>query len=93
MTVSEIRGLIIRLSPSVAGFAKIIRRRVDRLIIAIWHDGGRQIGPDDVSEDVAHELRGGCDLQMRNVPFFLQRLSVRYEGSIARRPAAAAHAA
>src|SRR6476620_291603 len=27
---------------------------------------------EDVSGDVAHELRRRCDLQMRDVPFFLQ---------------------
>jgi hypothetical protein len=35
---------------------------------------------DDVSEDVAHELRPRCDLQMRDVPFFLQDFTDRYEG-------------
>jgi hypothetical protein len=34
----------------------------------------------DVSEDVAHELRHRCDLQMRDVPFFLQDFTDRYEG-------------
>jgi hypothetical protein len=34
----------------------------------------------DVSEDVAHELRRRCDLQMRDVPFFLQDFTDRYEG-------------
>ncbi|MBR1194347.1 hypothetical protein JQ558_36595 [Bradyrhizobium sp. AUGA SZCCT0160] len=32
------------------------------------------------SEDVAHELRRRCDLQMRDVPFFLQDFTDRYEG-------------
>jgi hypothetical protein len=35
---------------------------------------------EDVSEDVAHELRRRCDLQMRDVPFFLQDFTDRYEG-------------
>jgi hypothetical protein len=35
---------------------------------------------EDVSEDVAHELRRRCDLQMRDVPFFLQHVTDRYEG-------------
>jgi hypothetical protein len=35
---------------------------------------------EDVSEDVAHELRRRCDLQMRDVPFFLQDFCDRYEG-------------
>jgi hypothetical protein len=35
---------------------------------------------EDVSEDVAHELRRRCDLQMRDVPFFLQHFTDRYEG-------------
>jgi hypothetical protein len=34
----------------------------------------------DVSEDVAHELRQRCDLQLRDVPFFLQNFTDRYEG-------------
>ena len=35
---------------------------------------------EDVSEDVAHELRRRCDLQMCDVPFFLQDFCDRYEG-------------
>ena len=35
---------------------------------------------EDVSEDVAHELRRRCDLQMRVVPFYLQGFIDRYEG-------------
>jgi hypothetical protein len=35
---------------------------------------------EDVSEDIAHELRRRCDLQMRDVPFFLQDFTDRYEG-------------
>ena len=35
---------------------------------------------EDVSEDVAHEIRRRCDLQMRDVPFFLQDFTDRYEG-------------
>ena len=34
----------------------------------------------DVSSDVAHELRQRCDLQMRDVPFFLQDFVDRYQG-------------
>jgi hypothetical protein len=34
----------------------------------------------DVSADVAHELRRRCDLQLRDVPFFLQGFVDRYEG-------------
>jgi hypothetical protein len=34
----------------------------------------------DVSADVAQELRHRCDLQMRDVPFFLQDFVDRYEG-------------
>ena len=34
----------------------------------------------DVSADVAHELRRRCDLQQRDVPFFLQDFVDRYEG-------------
>jgi hypothetical protein len=34
----------------------------------------------DVSVDVAHELRHCCDLQLRDVPFFLQDFVDRYEG-------------
>jgi len=34
----------------------------------------------DVSADVAHELRQRCDDQMRDVPFFLQDFVDRYKG-------------
>jgi hypothetical protein len=34
----------------------------------------------DVSADVARELRRRCDEQMRDVPFFLQDFVDRYEG-------------
>lgn len=34
---------------------------------------------EDVSEDVAHELRRRCDLQMRDIPFFLQDFCDRFE--------------
>jgi hypothetical protein len=34
----------------------------------------------DVSADVADELRRRCDLQMRDVPFFLQDFVDRHEG-------------
>src|ERR1700709_836386 len=35
---------------------------------------------EDVSGDVAQELRRRCDLQRRDVPFFLQDFVDRYEG-------------
>ena len=34
----------------------------------------------DVSSEIAHELRHRCDLQQRDVPFFLQDFVDRYEG-------------
>ena len=34
----------------------------------------------DVSADVAHEVRQRCDLQMRDVPFYLENFVERYEG-------------
>jgi hypothetical protein len=34
----------------------------------------------DVSRDVAHELRQRCDMQMRDVPFGLQEFVDRHEG-------------
>ena len=34
----------------------------------------------DVSAEVAHEVRRRCDLQMRDVPFFLSDFVDRYEG-------------
>ncbi len=34
----------------------------------------------DVSVDVAHELRHRCDLQMRDIPFSLQDFVDQYEG-------------
>jgi hypothetical protein len=34
----------------------------------------------DVSADVAQELRRRCDLQQRDIPFFLQNFVDRYEG-------------
>jgi hypothetical protein len=36
----------------------------------------------DVSADVAHELRRRCDLQLRDVPFFLQDLSTDTKAAI-----------
>ena len=35
---------------------------------------------EDVSEDVAHELRRRCDQQMRDIPLPLQDFTDRYEG-------------
>ena len=35
---------------------------------------------EDVSGDVAHELRRRCDLQQRDVPFYLEDFVERYEG-------------
>ena len=35
---------------------------------------------EDVSVGVAYELRRRCDLQMRDIPFFLQDFTDRYEG-------------
>lgn len=34
----------------------------------------------DASADVVHELRRHCDLQQRDIPFFLQDFVDRYEG-------------
>jgi hypothetical protein len=34
----------------------------------------------DVSEDVAQELRQRCDLQGRDIPFFLQDFADQYKG-------------
>ena len=34
----------------------------------------------DVSADVAHEVRYRCDLQMRDVPFYLEDFVERHEG-------------
>jgi hypothetical protein len=34
----------------------------------------------DVSADVAHELRRRCDLQLRDVPFYLEDFVERHEG-------------
>jgi hypothetical protein len=35
---------------------------------------------EDASADVAHELRRRCDLQLRDIPFFLQDFCDLYEG-------------
>jgi hypothetical protein len=35
---------------------------------------------EDVSGDVAHELRRRCNLQQRDVPFYLEDFVERYEG-------------
>ena len=35
---------------------------------------------EDVSAEVAHELRRRCDLQLRDVPFYLEEFVERYEG-------------
>jgi len=34
---------------------------------------------EDVSQDVAHELRRRCDLQARDIPFYLQDFTDKYE--------------
>jgi hypothetical protein len=34
----------------------------------------------DVSADVVNELRRRCDLQLRDVPFYLEKFVERYEG-------------
>jgi hypothetical protein len=36
---------------------------------------------EDVSADVAHELRRRCSLQLHDVPFYLKEFVERYEGS------------
>jgi hypothetical protein len=35
---------------------------------------------EDVSGDVAHELRRRCNLQLRDLPFYLEDFVERYEG-------------
>ncbi|MDR6306258.1 hypothetical protein GGQ85_003987 [Nitrobacter vulgaris] len=35
---------------------------------------------EDVSADVAHEVRRRCDLQLRDVPFYLEEFVERHEG-------------
>jgi hypothetical protein len=52
-----------------------------------YHNPVRVIGfnaaekwSQDVSGDVAHELRRRCDLQMRDVPFHLEEFVERHEG-------------
>jgi hypothetical protein len=35
---------------------------------------------EDVSVEIAQELRRRCDLQARDIPFFLQNFTDRYEG-------------
>ena len=39
-----------------------------------------EIWSEDVSADVAQELRRRCDLQLREVPFYLEDFVERYEG-------------
>ena len=39
-----------------------------------------EVPAEDVSGDVAHELRHRCDEQMRDIPFGLQDFVDRYEG-------------
>jgi hypothetical protein len=48
----------------------------------------------DVSGDVAHELRRRCDLQLRDVPFYLEEFVERHEGRrpLPRYPASASDA-
>jgi len=52
--------------------------------ILLWLVGvgfnSREKSSQDVSADVARELRRRCDLQLRDVPFFLQEFVARYEG-------------
>jgi len=35
---------------------------------------------EDVSGEIAHELRRRCDLQLRDVPFYLEEFVERHEG-------------
>jgi hypothetical protein len=42
--------------------------------------GGSESWSQDVSAEVANELRRRCDLQQHDVPFFLQGFTDRYEG-------------
>lgn len=35
---------------------------------------------EDVSDDVAHELRRRCDMQLRDLPFYLEEFVEHYEG-------------
>ena len=37
---------------------------------------------EDASEDVAHEIRRRCDLQMRDVPSTVQSFVERHEGDL-----------
>jgi hypothetical protein len=60
---------------------------IQDLLTGQYNDPVRVIGfntaerwAEDVSIDVAHELRHRCDLQQRDVPFFLQAFVDRYEG-------------
>jgi len=39
-----------------------------------------ELWSEDVSAAVAHELRHRCDLQLRDIPFFLQDFCDRHEG-------------
>jgi hypothetical protein len=60
---------------------------VAELLAGQYNDPIRVVGfntaekwSEDVSADVAQELRRRCDAQMRDVPFFLQDFVDRYEG-------------
>ena len=60
---------------------------IQDLMSGEYHDPIRVIGfntnegwSQDVSEDVAHELRRRCDLQMSDVPSSIQDFVERYEG-------------
>jgi hypothetical protein len=46
----------------------------------------------DVSMDVAHECRDRCDLQGRDIPFFLQEFRRLLRRPLSRHPVAAADA-
>jgi hypothetical protein len=47
---------------------------------ALWPSNTAQEWSQDVSADVAQELRRRCDLQQIDIPFFLQDFVDRYEG-------------
>lgn len=65
------------LEKRAAGEALI--READNLACQSWKER-MWAGGQDVSADVAQELRRRCDLQLRDVPFFLQDFVDRYEG-------------
>jgi hypothetical protein len=76
-----------RIWPEASDETADLETVISDLLTGQYKDPVRVIGfntaegwSQDVSADVAQELRQRCDLQLRDIPFFLQDFVDRYEG-------------